>query len=38
MSPSGIAVQSRGTNGPCRRALAWWMAYAISSLPVPLSP
>src|SRR5437773_1558118 len=30
--------QSTATNGRLRRGLFWWMARAISSLPVPLSP
>jgi len=38
-SVSGMAAQLIGTNCPVRsRADAWWMARAISSLPVPVSP
>ncbi|MNN20951.1 hypothetical protein D3C81_1342560 [compost metagenome] len=35
---SGIAAQFSATNGPARRLLAWWMARAKASLPVPVSP
>ena len=35
---SGSAAQFTATNGPLARALAWWIARATSSLPVPLSP
>ncbi len=34
----GMAAQLMATNLPSRRALCLWMARAISSLPVPLSP
>ncbi|HBL25899.1 MAG TPA: hypothetical protein DD490_03590 [Acidobacteria bacterium] len=37
-SASGRAPQLIGTNGLSRRRLFRWMARAISSLPVPLSP
>ena len=32
------AAQFTATKGPRARGLAWWMALATSSLPVPLSP
>ena len=32
------APQLTRTNGPLPRGLSWWMALAISSLPVPVSP
>ena len=35
---SGRAPQLTATNGSRARGLAWWMALAISSLPVPDSP
>jgi len=35
---SGIAAQFTLTKGPAARWLCEWMAYAMSSLPVPLSP
>ena len=37
-SVSGIAPQSTATNGAEARGLAWWIARATSSLPVPVSP
>ena len=37
-SVSGIAPQLIGTKGPAERAPRRWMAWAASSLPVPLSP
>ena len=37
-SVSGSAAQLTWTNGSSRRALASWMAFAMRSLPVPLSP
>ena len=37
-SVSGSAAQATLTNGLLRRGLFWWMAWANSSLPVPLSP
>ena len=38
MSPSGMAPQLTETNGPSRRGPSWWIAWATSSFPVPLSP
>src|SRR5436190_2486164 len=38
MRPSGTAVQSSVTSGRSHRGLLWWIALAMSSLPVPLSP
>jgi len=35
---SGIAPQLMATKGPSERSLRWWIDWAISSLPVPLSP
>ena len=35
---SGSAAQLTATNGARARGLAWWIACAISSLPVPVSP
>ena len=32
------AAQFRATNGLFLRGLFWWMAWATSSLPVPVSP
>src|SRR5258708_31901106 len=37
-SVSGSAAQLTFTRGPSRRSEALWMASAISSLPVPVSP
>ncbi len=37
-SVSGTAAQLMATNGPAARRLRWWIARAMSSLPVPLSP
>ncbi len=37
-SASGIALQFTATKGRPARGLARWMAWASSSLPVPLSP
>ena len=34
----GMAAQFSFTNGGCRRLLFLWIACAISSLPVPVSP
>jgi hypothetical protein len=33
-----MAPQLTATNGPLRRGESWWIAWAQSSLPVPLSP
>jgi hypothetical protein len=33
-----MAPQLTSTNGRVRRWLAWWIARAISDLPVPVSP
>ena len=38
MSSRGMAAQLTFTNGPSARGLRRWMARAMSSLPVPLSP
>ena len=38
MSVSEKSAQLTATNGWCRRALAWCSMFAITSLPVPLSP
>jgi len=35
---SESAPQFTRTKGPLPRGLNWWMALAISSLPVPVSP
>ena len=35
---SGIALQLSATKRCARRALAWWIARAASSFPVPVSP
>ena len=35
---SGTAPQFTATNGRGARGLAWWTAWAMSSLPVPDSP
>ena len=34
----GMAPQSTTTSGPAARVLAWWIASASASLPVPVSP
>ncbi len=33
-----MAAQFTRTNGPLWRELRWWMAWAMSSLPVPVGP
>ena len=33
-----MALQLMARNRCVRRALLWWMAFAASSLPVPVSP
>ncbi len=38
ISVTGMAPQSTTTNGPLDRPLSSWMAWARSSLPVPVSP
>ena len=38
MSVGGRAAQLTLTRGPCRRGLRSWIAWARSSLPVPVSP
>jgi hypothetical protein len=38
ISSSGMAAQFTSTNGCAARGLSAWMAWATSSLPVPLSP
>ena len=38
MRSFGSAAQLILMNGPWRAGLRWWMALAISSLPVPFSP
>ena len=35
---SGIAAQLMATNGRLDRREFWWMKWAISSFPLPLSP
>src|SRR5579883_2553564 len=37
-SVGGMLPQSTTTKGPALRSLAWWIALATSSLPVPVSP
>ena len=37
-SVAGNAAQFTVTSGPRARGLFWWIAFAASSLPVPLSP
>ena len=37
-SAGGSAAQCTATNGARARGLAWWIACAINSLPVPVSP
>src|SRR2546422_732614 len=37
-NPSGRAAQFTATNGRLDRRLLWWINWAISSLPLPLSP
>ncbi len=37
-SDSGMAPQLMVTNGPSARGERWWISWAMSSLPVPVSP